>query len=628
MQRPLAEGGFGAVYDAVQVDLGRHVALKILKSTAFEQNHAVERFLREAKGTAALDHPHIVRIFDHGVEDGVPWIAYEFCGGGTLSGTLKRGAMEWRRAIWTIRQVCLGLEHAHQNNILHRDMKPANVLLTEAGQAKVADFGLAKWNIEATILTETGAVLGTPYYMAPELLEGESSAASDQYAVAVMFFEMITGRRLFLAETPVQVLLKHANGERTPPSQAADLPADLDAPVLKALSRLPGDRFPDLAAFRQALEALAPETTRTTPLQLADIEKAKPSRPTARRSRPTSRPPDLPTSRPPDLPTSRRRWLVAALALPILAALAYHRVPRTDGGAVAASMLTSVAPAFDLEAVERERATLRAKADSVGLIGTMMFEAIRPGGSPAAMREPMERAMATHREVVRRAEDALEPFEVNGVRAGAWSHRAAEVAARLSTIALMSRMDVDRGNRFLPRLSTKQDGDFLGTSAAIMLSQEFSRKLLGDLHRQHDWVAVLVTQADADPTAAGPHTVWALLDLLRPAKQYSQTPIEGFNAKELIAHARERFAKGITAKTLHGQSLARLASTLFTVGVQGNVPASVALVDQIAADAGALVTAMPGAAEALRSLPLRVRSLYPPRGAPGATVTADWPFAP
>ena len=637
--RPLAEGGFGAVYEAVQVDLGRRVALKILKASALEEPKAVERFLREARGTAALEHPHVVRIIDHGVDDGVPWIAYEFLGGGTLTAQLKRGRMDWPRALLIARQISLGLEAAHQNGILHRDVKPANILFAEGGQVKVADFGLAKWNADATILTATGAILGTPYYMAPELLGAEASAASDQYALAVLVYEMITGQKLFTGDTPVQVLLKHANAPRTAPSAlVAGLPAGLDAAILRGVARFPGNRFPDLAAFRAALEALSPESRETSPLPATQVREAlaaeapperpsrpsRPSRTTARASRSSAALPVPPAT----------RWPVLA-GLSLVAGLAAFgitrvRVPIEEPSrrVEAGKLLASVAPAVDADALERARAALRARADEIGLIGVLMWQALKPGGSPGTMREPMMRALAGHREVARSAEVALLPLEARGIKPGAWPHRVTVVAARFAGEALLARMNIDRGVRFLPRLSEAGAGDFLGTSVSVMLSQEFSRSLLGDLHRQHDWVAAAATEASLEPAAATAQTAWALLDLVRAAKQFSQTPIEGYGRTELIAHAKARFALSMHPGGAVGAALARLVPALFSLGVLGNVPESAALVEKIAEDAEVLARAMPGAAEAMRSLPVRVRSLYPPRGAPGATVTANWPFPP
>jgi hypothetical protein len=272
--RPIAGGAFGWVYEATQIRLNRRVALKLLHTERLLDPAHVKRFLAEAKLTAGLAHPHIVRILDHDVTGGVPWIAYELLTGGTLDDCVKQGPMEWPRALLAVAQVASALECAHAGGVLHRDIKSKNVMSAGNGHWKVADFGLAKFDSSATLLTAEGAIVGSPVYMAPELCRGEpATPASDIYAVGVLLYELLVGEWPFSAPTPLAVLRMQATvPPPRPGARREGLPAAVDELVLRLLSKDPGARPASAGELRQLLDALMPEDSRSQLARLAALD--------------------------------------------------------------------------------------------------------------------------------------------------------------------------------------------------------------------------------------------------------------------------------------------------------------------------------------------------------------------
>jgi tRNA A-37 threonylcarbamoyl transferase component Bud32 len=206
--RLLAQGGFASVWLADQLDLERPVVVKLLHPDLLTSADQVERFLTEAKVTAALSHPNIVILIDHGMEAGVPWIVFEYLPRGSLATLLQRGALPWRDALAITAQVASALQEAHAHGILHRDVKPANLLEAEPGIWKVADFGVAKWAAASTVSTQDGLVVGSPAYLSPEQLVGApATPRSDVYALGLVTFQSIVGdlpRAVTGAGTPSQ----------------------------------------------------------------------------------------------------------------------------------------------------------------------------------------------------------------------------------------------------------------------------------------------------------------------------------------------------------------------------------------------------------------------------------------
>lgn len=265
---PLGRGGMAEVYKGYHPLLDRYVAIKVLHAHFSADAQFAERFQREAAMVAKLRHPNIVLVHDFGIQDGLSFMAMEYIEGITLKERLanaraKGEPVSLSEAVPIIRQVAAALDHAHAHGLVHRDVKPANILLratrdtpTGYGEAILTDFGIAKI-LEGVQLTTTGMSMGTPDYMAPEQASGlPISAPTDVYALGVVFFEMVTGVLPFSADTPVAVLLKHVSDE--PPSPrliVPTLPATIDGVLKRALAKQPHNRYASAGEFAAALEA-------------------------------------------------------------------------------------------------------------------------------------------------------------------------------------------------------------------------------------------------------------------------------------------------------------------------------------------------------------------------------------
>ena len=254
--RRLGEGGSGVVWLAEQLRLRRQVALKLLQVEALFDPDQVQRFHNEARVTAALSHPSIVVILDHGVDSGVPWIAYEFLPGRSLEQLLEaEGPLGWQTATAVMHQVASAVDAAHARQILHRDLKPANVLEVEPGRCKVTDFGIAKWLTDGTIRTRTGVWVGTPAYMAPELLtHAPASPQSDVWSLGLLYYELLTGELPFRGFGLSTVVRWHRSGEMPAAGlKRPGIPAAADRVIEAALEREPTRRMPTAAAFAEAV---------------------------------------------------------------------------------------------------------------------------------------------------------------------------------------------------------------------------------------------------------------------------------------------------------------------------------------------------------------------------------------
>jgi serine/threonine-protein kinase len=253
--RRLAAGGFGTVHLARHRDLDRPVAIKLLNRDALKDPESVERFMNEARITASLVHPHIVVLLDHGVDEGVPWIAYEYVPATSLRARMLERSLDWREALAFGGQIASALAEAHGRGVLHRDVKPENVLVVGDASCKVADFGTAKWAAAELIQTQAGLILGTPAYLAPEMIGGApATPQSDVYATGVLLYELLTGRVPFDDLEVASVLRGHLSREPEPPSSLADVPAAVDGLVAKALAKSRADRFISATALQIAIE--------------------------------------------------------------------------------------------------------------------------------------------------------------------------------------------------------------------------------------------------------------------------------------------------------------------------------------------------------------------------------------
>lgn len=264
---PLGEGGMAAVYQAYQPAMDRQVALKVLPRHFSNDPQFTGRFEREAKLVAQLQHPHILPVFDYGQADGYSYIVMPFVRSGTLAGLLAGHPLALTRIRQAITQIGEALGYAHARGLIHRDVKPSNVLIDESGNCLLTDFGLARMAEASVRLTLSGSVLGTPAYMSPEQGLGRKvDLRTDLYSLGVILYEMATGRVPYNAETPLAVILKHVQ-DPLPPARAVnpDLPERVERVILKALSKTPEDRFQTAADFVRALQAAIPDREGPSP---------------------------------------------------------------------------------------------------------------------------------------------------------------------------------------------------------------------------------------------------------------------------------------------------------------------------------------------------------------------------
>jgi serine/threonine protein kinase len=278
----LGRGGMGVVYLARHLHLNRPVALKMLLASQFALPEELLRFRLEGEATARVHHPNVVQTYEVGVHDGRPFLVLEYVAGGSLADRLATGPLPWRDAAALVAEVAHGMHAAHLCGLVHRDLKPGNVLLS-AGSAprsaelpeaptleglaprapgaavpvpKVSDFGLAKWVEAGAALTQTGAIVGTPNYMAPEQAEGRKDVGplADVWALGAILYECLTGRPPFQGATPMETVFHVLHKEPPPPRQLrAGIPADLETTCLKCLAKEPARRYPSAAALAEDL---------------------------------------------------------------------------------------------------------------------------------------------------------------------------------------------------------------------------------------------------------------------------------------------------------------------------------------------------------------------------------------
>ena len=254
----IGHGGMATVYKGHQVDIDRNVAIKVLPPHPGQDAQFVERFRLEARTIARLQHPHILPLYDYGDENGVLYLVMAFIDGGSVSDRIRRGAQNPKEIETLLKQVAGALDYAHRQGVIHRDIKPDNILLDREGHALLADFGIVKLVEGSTsgtgsALTVTGGLVGTPAYMSPEQAQGlPVDGRSDIYSLGVVVFELLTGKQPFTADTPMQVVFKHVNAPIPPVRDLMpSLPAGMNDVMRRVLAKHPAERYATAQAFAE-----------------------------------------------------------------------------------------------------------------------------------------------------------------------------------------------------------------------------------------------------------------------------------------------------------------------------------------------------------------------------------------
>jgi eukaryotic-like serine/threonine-protein kinase len=405
---PIGEGGMGVVYRAVDTRLGRPVAVKLLHTDKTANGESRKRFVQEARAASALNHPHIITIYDIGQDQGVDFIAMEFVAGQSLAHVIRQSRLKIGEGLTYAVQIADALAAAHAAGILHRDLKPANIMVSDKGSIKVLDFGLAKLiesaqlreiderattstaGVDQSVQTEEGTILGTAAYMSPEQAEGKpADARSDVFSFGAVLYEMITGRRAFNGTTKMSTLAAIMTTEPEPPGQVVPgLPRELEKMIARCLRKSPERRWQSMADLKVALEDLLEDSDSAGVAQRA--------------------------AEPP-----ARRWIafalggLATIAIGGLIAGAWWRAARThpeDGPRPFLTRLTSDVGWTDYPAISLDGKTLAYASDRSGDGNLDIWVQHLPDGAPVRL--------------TRHAADEVEPsFSSDGSRVAFQSSR-------------------------------------------------------------------------------------------------------------------------------------------------------------------------------------------------------------
>jgi tetratricopeptide (TPR) repeat protein len=346
-------GGMATVYKAYHAAMDRYVAIKVLPRHLARDAGFLARFAREARTIARLEHRYILPVYDVAEHDGIPFLVMRYTDGGDLSSLIVSGRLGMQRAVEIIAQVAEALAYAHRQGVIHRDVKPANVLISREGDALLADFGIAKIYEDTLQLTSEGGIVGTPAYMAPEQIQGQPlDPRADIYALGVVLYQALTGQVPFQAETPLAVALMHVHEPLRPPRRINQaIPEVLERIILRAMAKSPADRFPDAGEMAAALRGALAEiraAASTAELPAASTPPAAVSATAA--LPPTEDAPALPSPASADPPApaapgrGRATWLIGAAAVALVAviALAASFMRGGAGGPAASATSTPV----------------------------------------------------------------------------------------------------------------------------------------------------------------------------------------------------------------------------------------------------------------------------------------------
>jgi eukaryotic-like serine/threonine-protein kinase len=325
----LGFGGMSEVHLARDQRLHRDVAIKVLRADLARDPSFYLRFRREAQNAAALNHPAIVAVYDTGEAETptgpLPYIVMEYVDGVTLRDIVHtEGPMPYKRALEVIADACQALNFSHQHGIIHRDVKPANIMISKTGAVKVMDFGIARALSDANSVTQTAAVIGTAQYLSPEQARGEKvDARSDVYSLGCVLYEILTGEPPFVGDSPVAVAYQHVREDPVPPSQRHDdISPELDAVVLKALAKNPDNRYQTAAEMRSDLVRVHSGEAPDAPKVLTDAERTSFMSAPARGERTEPIIDDAPRQEPAYADRERSasvgRWLIAVAVLAVL----------------------------------------------------------------------------------------------------------------------------------------------------------------------------------------------------------------------------------------------------------------------------------------------------------------------
>lgn len=275
---PLGQGGMATVYKAYHERLDRHVAVKVMHQAMLQDDNFLSRFQREARIVAKLEHANIVPVYDYSEHNGIPYLVMKYIEGPTLKRFALKAGLTLEQTSSIMTELAGAMDYAHTRDVLHRDMKPSNILIDIEGKPYITDFGLARIAQAGSSTISTDMMLGTPYYISPEQAQGEKdlTGRTDIYSFGVILYELITGAIPFTADTPYAIIHAHIYQQPPPPCERnPDLPAGLDAVILRALAKKPSERYPTATALMADFNAVIAGVSKELPAEKV----AEPGRP-------------------------------------------------------------------------------------------------------------------------------------------------------------------------------------------------------------------------------------------------------------------------------------------------------------------------------------------------------------